>query len=74
MGVAGKNDGRLTQDARDKHWPYEHAVAAWALAEAYGCCKHLRMEIPGLREAAGKAGNWIVEEPAPGLRGVGLRL
>lgn len=44
-----KNDGKLASDLQDNHWCYEHAIATYALAEAYTLCvKSFGENIPQL--------------------------
>ncbi len=57
-----KNGGPLTKSTADKHWPYEHAVATYALAEAYTFCKELDVQIPNLKETVQKAGQMIIDK------------
>lgn len=58
--VAVKNGGKLADDVKDKHWPYQHAMATLALAEAYTICTTLGINFPKLKEATKMAGNWIL--------------
>lgn len=58
--VSMKNDGKLASDLNDKHWPYEHAIATYALAEAYTLCKAYNLTIPNLKEAVSKGADIIV--------------
>ncbi len=59
--VAERNKGRLTEDVRDKHWPYQHAMATLALGEAQTICGALKINIPKLKIATKLAGDWILE-------------
>ncbi len=59
---AQKNGGPLTKSTADKHWPYEHAIATYALAEAYTFCKPLDLQIPNLKETVQKAGQMIIDK------------
>ncbi|MFC4990942.1 prenyltransferase/squalene oxidase repeat-containing protein [Rubritalea tangerina] len=43
-----QNGGQLAEDRNDKHWPYEHGIATYALCEAYTFCKTLNITIPNL--------------------------
>ena len=61
VGKSGKNQGKLASDLSDKNWPYEHAIATCALAEAYTYCKEIGQQVPGLEEAVSKAGQWIID-------------
>ena len=58
--VGMNNNGKLTKDPSDKHWPYEHAIATYAIAEAYTMCKEFNVTIPNLKEVVQQAGNHIV--------------
>jgi len=61
---AAKNHGRLADNPNDSSWPYEHAVATSALAEAYTYAKELKFDIPGLQDAVFNAGQWIIDDQA----------
>ena len=39
-----KQNGKSASDLADKHWPYEHSIAMYALSEAYTFCKQLKIE------------------------------
>lgn len=56
-----KNNGKMASNLADKAWPYEHAIATYALAEAYTFCRELKHEIPNLRESTEKAGQFIID-------------
>jgi hypothetical protein len=56
-----KNKGKLTVNAADKHWPYEHSIAAYALAEASTFCKQLNINVPNLHEVTRMAGQLIID-------------
>jgi hypothetical protein len=56
-----KNDGRLSEKPGAKHWPYEHAIATYALAEATTFCKQINYDIPQLAEVTQKAGQFIID-------------
>ncbi len=43
-------DGRMATSA-DRHWSYEHGIAAYALAEAHSIIKYGQKKIPRLKEA-----------------------
>lgn len=58
---AEKNGGIMTIGTADRHWVYEHAVATYALAEAYTFCNILGISIPNLKETVKKAGEIIIE-------------
>lgn len=60
--TAVKNRGKLTTDFRDHHWPYEHAIATYALAEAYALCeKGYGEEIKQLERAVEVCGQFIID-------------
>lgn len=61
IDVGMQNDGRLTDDAANKQWSYEHAIATYALAEAYTFCKQLGIPIPHLNEITKKYGQFIID-------------
>jgi hypothetical protein len=61
VNVGMKNDGKLTTNPAEKHWPYEHAIATYALAEATTFCRELGIEIPNLKETTQKAGQLIID-------------
>lgn len=56
-----RHDGKLTTHPADKHWPYEHAIATYALAEATTFCRQLNLQIPNLSEITQKAGQFIID-------------
>ncbi len=56
-----KNGGKMADDYKNKHWPYEHAIATYALGEAATFCIKLDINIPNLNEATKAAGDWILE-------------
>lgn len=55
-----KNEGKLSTNISDKHWPYEHAIATYALCEAAMFCKVLSINFPHLEEVAEKATEVII--------------
>ncbi len=56
-----KNDGKLAKNTADKHWPYEHAIATYALCEAVTFCEQIKFTIPNLKEVTQKSVNLIIE-------------
>ncbi len=48
-------EGKLSTDLANKHWPYEHAIATYAICEATTFCKQLGIPVPGLDDTARKA-------------------
>ncbi|MCP5534745.1 MAG: hypothetical protein H7A51_00750 [Akkermansiaceae bacterium] len=61
VNISMKNGGKLADDVKDKHWPYEHAIATYALGEAATFCIKLGINIPNLKEATKASGDWILE-------------
>lgn len=63
IDIANKNDGRIAANFADKHWPYEHSIATYALAEAWTLSNgfNVAKQIPGFQEAVTKAGVFILE-------------
>lgn len=59
INLGGRNNGVLSETPGDKTLPYEHAIAAYALAEAQTLCTALHITLPGLAQAAQKAGEFI---------------
>jgi hypothetical protein len=57
----GVKDGRLTNNPQNRHWPYEHGIATYALAEAATFGKMLGINIPNLMEVTQKAGQLIID-------------
>jgi hypothetical protein len=62
VGSRVDNDGKLSTVLGDKHWPYEHAIATYALGEASTFCKELKVDIPNLYEITQKAGQHIIDK------------
>ena len=62
---ATKNKGRLGTDLNSNHWVYEHAIATYALAEAYSFCKALGINIPNLMESVQNSGQTIIDGQNP---------
>ncbi len=60
-----KNNGRLSFNPADSHWPYDHSIATYALAEAYTFCKQLNIHVPNLAEVVQKAGQFIINNQHP---------
>lgn len=64
---SAKNNGKLADDLKDNHWPYEHAIAVYALAEAYTLCvKSFNENIPGLEEAVMDSGQFLINSQHKG--------
>ncbi len=60
INVSQKNGGKLATNTAEKHWCYEHAIATYAIAEAYTLCKVFKIPMPGLEESVQAAGNHII--------------
>ena len=65
INVSNKNSGKLATNTDDNHWCYEHAIATYALAEAYSLCKEFKLPMPGLEKAVTTAGNHIINNQHP---------
>ena len=50
-----KNDGRLSSNLTSNSWPYEHAIATYALAEALTFSRTLQFKVPELETVVEKA-------------------
>ncbi len=61
LQVGAKNDGKLATNLNDRHWPYEHAIATYALAEAFSFGGPNGYGIPRHKEILTQAANWIIE-------------
>jgi hypothetical protein len=61
IDVGMKNDGRLTNNAANKQWSYEHSIALYALAEAYTFCNQLGINVPNLKEVVQRAGQFMID-------------
>jgi hypothetical protein len=61
VNVGMRTNGKLTLNAADKQWPYEHAIATYALAEAATFCKQGNINVPNLFEVTQKAGQFIID-------------
>lgn len=58
---ATRQNGRFSDPAAGRHWPYEQAIATYALAEARTFCHAMNMDIPGLSEAVQRGGQMIID-------------
>ncbi|MFT6239944.1 MAG: hypothetical protein ACJAQT_002027 [Akkermansiaceae bacterium] len=64
---AMKNNGKLATDLKDDHWCYEHAIATYALAEAYTLCtKSFGENINQLEEAVQASGQFLINSQHSG--------
>ena len=61
VNVNMKNNGRMADDLKDKHWPYEHAIATYAICEAYTFCKQLGINLPNLDTSVQNSVQWIID-------------
>lgn len=61
LQVGTKNNGRLATDLKEKHWPYEHAIATYALAEAFSFGGENGYGIPRHKDVLTSAAHWILE-------------
>lgn len=60
VNLGMKNEGKLAENLSDKHWPYEHSIAAYALCEATTFCKQLNINVPNLPEVSKNAIEFIL--------------
>lgn len=60
IGIGMKNEGRLTANSAI-FWPYEHAIATYALAEALTFSRTLQFKVPELETTVEKAVDVIVK-------------
>ena len=61
VNQSAKNKGRLGSDLQSNQWVYEHAIATYAIAEAYTFCSQLGVNLPGLMEAVQLGGQTIID-------------
>ena len=61
VNIGMKNDGRMADNFTANHWSYEHAIAAYALAEAIPFCREVSQDVPYMEEVATKAGQFIID-------------
>ncbi len=62
------NNGKLVPRGgeHDRQWPYEHAIATYALAEATTFCRQLGLTVPNLPEVTQKASQFIIDNQHKG--------
>jgi len=62
VNLGMKNNGKLIAKGgeQNKHWPYEHSIATYALGESTTFCKQLGITVPNLPEVTQKAGQYII--------------
>lgn len=56
-----KNNGLMATNLAENSWPYEHAIATYALGEALTFCKEMKLVVPNLKEVTEKAGQFIID-------------
>ena len=61
LDLSAKNKGRMATNFQNKHWPYEHALATYALAEALSFAKVFHYNLPGHHQAVQASGQWIID-------------
>ena len=61
LDVAARNKGKLATNLNDNHWPYEHAIATYALAEALSFSRMHGYRIPTHDDTVHQAGQWIID-------------
>lgn len=61
VNLGMKNEGKLATNYTVNSWPYEHAIATYALGEAATFCKEGKIEIPNLMAVTEKAGQYIID-------------
>lgn len=61
VNLGMKNDGKLASNFTANSWPYEHAIATYALGEALTFCQEGKIEIPNLEQVTEKAGQFIID-------------
>lgn len=67
INLSMKNNGKLGSDFKDNHWCYEHAIATYALAEAYTLCiLGFNENIHQLEEAVMTSGQFLINSQHQG--------
>lgn len=61
VNLGMKNEGKIATGFTENSWPYEHAIATYALGEASTFCKEAKIEVPNLMEITEKAGQYIID-------------
>jgi hypothetical protein len=56
-----KQKGRMGANLQDKHWSYSHAIATYAIAEAYTFCSQQSINLPGLKDSVQQSVQWIID-------------
>ncbi|MGC6466129.1 MAG: hypothetical protein ACON5N_11120 [Akkermansiaceae bacterium] len=57
---AMSNNGRMAADFKNNHWCYEHAIATYALAEAFTLTRAFGEHIAGLEDAVLSSGQFLI--------------
>jgi len=65
LDLGMKNNGRLATDLGSRHWPYEHALATYALAEALSFSRFHGYDIPNHDKIVQQAGQFIIDNQHP---------
>ena len=60
VNLGMKTEGKLSTNLADKHWPYEHSIATYAINEATTFCKQLGINVPNLPEVSQKSTEFIL--------------
>ncbi|MEP2775817.1 MAG: prenyltransferase/squalene oxidase repeat-containing protein [Luteolibacter sp.] len=60
VNLGMQNEGKLSQSLGSKSWPYEHAIATYAMCEAAAFCKQLKINVPNLPDVTTKAVDFII--------------
>jgi len=60
VNVNLQNMGKMASSFHSEKWPYEHAIAAYALAESLTFCKQLGINFPNLEKAVADGIQWII--------------
>lgn len=67
INLSMKNNGKLGTDFKDNHWCYEHAIAVYALAEAYTLCvKGFNENIHQLEDTVMASGQFLINSQHKG--------
>jgi len=61
INLGSQNNGKLASNLKERHWPYNHAIATYALAEAYTFSARSGYTIPQHRQILQQAGQWIID-------------
>ncbi len=61
VNIGMRQQGHLSMQMNQNRCVYEHAIATYALAEAYTFCRDLKYPLPGLDKVALEAGQYIID-------------